>query len=48
MNAHDLLPGERILVSSARHWVVLVRPTVTTVLAIAVSLVILVLLPIPG
>src|SRR5207253_4705275 len=48
MNAHDLLPGERVLVSSARHWVVLVRPTVTTVLAMAISLVLLVLLPIPG
>jgi uncharacterized membrane protein YdbT with pleckstrin-like domain len=46
MNARELLPGERILASSARHWVVLVRPTVTTILAVAVSLVILVLLPI--
>jgi len=46
MNTHELLPGERILASSARHWVVLVRPTVTTILAVAVSLVILVLLPI--
>ena len=46
MNARELLPGERILASSARHWVVLVRPIVTTILAVAVSLVILVLLPI--
>jgi uncharacterized membrane protein YdbT with pleckstrin-like domain len=46
MNTRELLPGERILASSARHWVVLVRPTVTTILAVAVSLVILVLLPI--
>ncbi|HLB76175.1 MAG TPA: PH domain-containing protein, partial [Candidatus Dormibacteraeota bacterium] len=48
MNAHDLLPGERVLVRSVRHWVVLVRPTVTTVLVVAVSLVVLLLLPIPG
>jgi len=47
VNAHDLLPGERILVRSVRHWVVLLRPTVTTVLAVAVSLVVLLLLPIP-
>jgi uncharacterized membrane protein YdbT with pleckstrin-like domain len=46
MNTRELLPGERILASSARHWVVLVRPTVTTILAVAVSLVILILLPI--
>ena len=46
MNARELLPGERILASSARHWVVLVRPVVTTLLAVAVSLVILILLPI--
>src|SRR5207245_11579831 len=48
LHAHARLPRVRILVISARRWVVLVRPTVTTVLAIAVSLVILVLLPIPG
>ena len=46
MNTRELLPGERILASSARHWVVLVRPIVTTILAVAVSLVILGLLPI--
>jgi len=48
VNASDLLPGERILASSARHWVVLVRPTATTILTVAVSLVILALLPIQG
>jgi uncharacterized membrane protein YdbT with pleckstrin-like domain len=41
MNARDLLPGERILASSCRHWVVLLRPFATTILAVAVSLVIL-------
>ena len=46
MNARDLLPGERILASSPRHWVVLVRPTVTTILAVAIALVIALLLPI--
>jgi uncharacterized membrane protein YdbT with pleckstrin-like domain len=40
MNAHDLLPGERILVSCSRHWVVLLRPVATTVLAAVVLLVI--------
>jgi uncharacterized membrane protein YdbT with pleckstrin-like domain len=48
MNAHDLLPGERILVSSSRHWVVLLRPIATTVVAVAISLVILTLLPLAG
>ncbi len=48
MNARDLLPGERILVSSSRHWVVLLRPFATTILAAAVSLVILSLLPLAG
>lgn len=48
MNASDLLPGERILARSCRHWVVLLRPIATTVLAVAISLVVLVLLPIAG
>ena len=45
MNAHDLLPGERILVSSSRHWVVLLRPIATTILVAIVLLVILIVLP---
>ncbi len=48
MNARDLLPGERILVSSCRHWVVLLRPIATTVLAAIVLLVVLTLLPLAG
>ena len=48
MNARDLLPGERILARSCRHWVVLLRPIATTVLAVTVSLVILALLPLAG
>ena len=48
MNASDLLPGERILASSCRHWVVLLRPIAATVLAVGVSLVILALVPIAG
>ena len=48
MNNSDLLPGERVLASSCRHWVVLLRPIATTVLALAVSLVILALIPITG
>jgi uncharacterized membrane protein YdbT with pleckstrin-like domain len=48
MNPNDLLPGERILARSCRHWVVLLRPIATTVLAGAVVIVILALLPIAG
>jgi uncharacterized membrane protein YdbT with pleckstrin-like domain len=48
MNARELLPGERILASSSRHWVVLLRPMATTILAVAIALVILALLPISG
>ncbi|TMC66464.1 MAG: PH domain-containing protein [Chloroflexota bacterium] len=48
MNARDLLPGERILVSSCRHWVVLLRPIATTILAALVPLVILTVLPLAG
>ena len=48
MNARDLLPGERILVSSSRHWVVLLRPIATTIVAAVVSLVILALVPLAG
>jgi uncharacterized membrane protein YdbT with pleckstrin-like domain len=48
MNAHDLLPGERMLVSSSRHWVVLLRPIATTILAAIVVLVVLALLPLAG
>jgi len=48
MNAHDLLPGERILVSSSRHWVVLLRPIATTIVVAIVLLVILTVLPLAG
>jgi uncharacterized membrane protein YdbT with pleckstrin-like domain len=48
MNARDLLPGERILASSSRHWVVLLRPIATTILAAIVLLVVLTLLPLAG
>ena len=48
MNRADLLPGEHILASAQRHWVVLVRPFALTLLAMAVSLVLLILLPIRG
>ncbi|HEX9097011.1 MAG TPA: PH domain-containing protein [Candidatus Dormibacteraeota bacterium] len=48
MNARDLLPGERILVSSSRHWVVLLRPIATTIVVAVVALVILTLLHLAG
>jgi uncharacterized membrane protein YdbT with pleckstrin-like domain len=44
----DLLPGERILASSSRHWIVLLRPLLLSVLVILLGLVVVVLLPIPG
>jgi uncharacterized membrane protein YdbT with pleckstrin-like domain len=46
VNARDLLPGERILASSSRHWVVLVRPLAVTVLAMVVAGAVVILLPI--
>jgi uncharacterized membrane protein YdbT with pleckstrin-like domain len=48
MNPRDLLPGERMLARSSRHWVVLLRPIATTILAVAISLVILAFLPLSG
>ena len=48
MNTRDLLPGERILVRSCPHWVVLLRPIAATILAVVVALVILTLLPLGG
>ena len=45
MNARDLLPGERMLFSCSRHWVVLVRPIAVTILAVAIALVVAILLP---
>ena len=48
MRSADLLPGEQILASAQRHWVVLVRPLAATVVAMAVSIVLLILLPVRG
>jgi uncharacterized membrane protein YdbT with pleckstrin-like domain len=48
VNARDLLPGERILASSSRHWIVLFRPMLVTLLAIVVAIVVLVLVPLSG
>lgn len=48
MNARDLLPGERVLASSCRHWVVLLRPIATTIIAAIGLLVVLGLLPLAG
>jgi uncharacterized membrane protein YdbT with pleckstrin-like domain len=46
MNAQELLPGERVLASCSRHWVVLVRPIAATILAVVIALVVVILLPI--
>ena len=48
MNTAALLPGERILTSSGRHWIVLIRPIAITILAMVVAFAILLLLPIQG
>lgn len=45
MNARDLLPGERMLASTSRHWVVLLRPFAGTALGIVVAAVVIVLVP---
>lgn len=46
MNANDLLPGERVLASARRHWVVMLRPTVTVIVGAVVAAVVAALLPI--
>jgi uncharacterized membrane protein YdbT with pleckstrin-like domain len=45
MNARELLPGERLLMTARQHWVVLMRPFVVTIVAVLVVLVALTLLP---
>jgi uncharacterized membrane protein YdbT with pleckstrin-like domain len=46
VNARELLPGERILASSSRHWIVLLRPIAATVLAMAIAWGVLLLVPV--
>jgi len=48
MNVRELLPGERILASSSRHWIVLVKPLLATLLVMAVAVALIVLLPLAG
>jgi len=48
MNARELLPGERVLASSSRHWIVLFRPFSATVLTMLIGWVILILVPVAG
>ena len=48
MNTRELLPGERMLASSSRHWIVLMRPVAVTIVAMALAAAILILLPITG
>jgi uncharacterized membrane protein YdbT with pleckstrin-like domain len=48
VNARDLLPGERVLASSARHWIVLVRPVTLAVLAMAVAFAVLLFVQLAG
>lgn len=46
MNTRDLLPGERILASCSRHWIVLVRPLGASLLVVLLALALILLLPI--
>jgi uncharacterized membrane protein YdbT with pleckstrin-like domain len=48
MNARDLLPGEHMLASTSRHWIVLLRPVGVTILLVLVALAIVILVPITG
>jgi uncharacterized membrane protein YdbT with pleckstrin-like domain len=45
VNTRDLLPGERVLASSARHWIILLRPITLAVLAMAIGFGALLFLP---
>ena len=48
MRADDLLPGERVLATARRHWVVLLRPVALVILAAVVLAVMAALLPLNG
>ncbi len=48
MTGDDLLPGERVLASARRHWVVLVRPILTVILGAVIAAVVAAFLPING
>lgn len=45
MNADDLLPGEHVLASAHRHWVVLLRPFATVILGALVAAIVIAVLP---
>ena len=48
MSNDELLPGERVLASARRHWVLMLRPVVTVILVAAVAAVGAGLLPLNG
>lgn len=48
MNGEELLPGERVLASARRHWVLMLRPVVTVTLLAAVAAAAAALLPLNG
>lgn len=48
MNARELLPGERVLASTSRHWIVLLRPISLSVLAMVIAFAVLLFLPLAG
>mgnify|MGYP001792861872 CR=1 FL=1 len=48
MTGDDLLPGERVLASARRHWVVLVRPILTVILGAVIAAVVAAFLPLNG
>ncbi|MDQ6711554.1 MAG: PH domain-containing protein [Candidatus Dormibacteraeota bacterium] len=45
MTDDELLPGERILASARRHWVVMLRPTATIIVAAVLAAVVVAILP---
>lgn len=48
MSQDDLLPGEHVLATARRHWVVLLRPVALVILAAIVLAVIAAVLPLRG
>ncbi len=45
MNADELLAGERVLASARRHWIVMLRPTATIIVAAVLAAVVVAILP---
>ncbi len=48
MSGDDLLPGERVLASARRHWVVMLRPFATVLAGTLVAAIVVTVLPLGG